>query len=1118
MTSTDHITGSRFFDLVFYLSPTGDVVFINKGQTILLDIDTPVLNLILIQGGKLMFDREKPSLHLQAEKILITDKGALEVGTEDNPFPGKATITLHGHVRSREMPVYGTKMIALREGTLDLHGQHVPTTWTRLGATADVGATELHLTQAVTWKPGDQIVLAPTGKSQREYEELTIVAVRNGNKTLQIKPPLKYKHISIVQSFDGKHTVETRAEVGYLTRNVLVKGSEHLDWQGTVETCSKDFAPGQFQTQTCFQGRFGEESGQDEFGVQIMIHPPEQDRDLVQARFSHIEITHGGQAFRLGRYPIHFHLGGSVNGSYVIGCAIHHSFNRAITMHGVDNIRVSRNVVFHVRGNTVFMEDGIEKGNVVTYNLAIFVMPSSSTLNVDITPAAFWVTNANNTVSHNAAAGGSHFGFWYQMFEHPDGPSFRADYCPRMVFMHEFFNNSAHSCGRYGLWIFPTYHPQRGGRCNSVIAEPAVFKRFIAYNNMRGAEAVEVGAVQMHEFTMLDNDIAGIEYVFADQKDAPWGGPLIKNSLIVGHSFLSKGLELKVSSNTLCTESGLKLPQHSKLVVENVTFVNFNRSGCTCFSTCAQCAEFKKRGGWTILTSKLRFVHSERLLSFHWAHEAVIHDQDGSLTGFVGGSVVPTNANLPPQHCRVSAQCSYGPHNGSICDNSVKFRRLAMNDASPSSLFGKNVLLSNKHGTDKVPFCLKCGTHPNGWVMTVIVGDNFTLAFEHAEHISNISYSAKVYELEKNDYVWISHNLTQKPDHCTTTGRYQNITDVFPSADARHGSLSFMNETKVLRYIASGKDGARTINNNIVPRKIDLQCWRCYYLDCITPTRPPPPKGRPAVFQRWSVVDDWEGTEPLYGGFGRRLPHNGSDVMILREWYMLADIQLPYMNKLLIYGTLEIEDRPGEDMVINASIIFITGGLIVGWPDKPYLSNLLIILQGDIHSEEYDPTESLNVGSKAIAVFGFMWLHGKPKSVCWTKLGVTAEIGDRHLTLKEPVDWTVGDEIVISSTTVEPVQAEKVRIAAISPDRLNLTLDVPLQFKHIAETHRVGNWTYTIAAEVGHLTNNIVIMGAERGREESFGCRVLVKGTARIEYVEIAYCGQDGYTDDFDPR
>ena len=77
------------------------------------------------------------------------------------------------------------------------------------------------------------------------------------------------------------------------------------------------------------------------------------------------------------------------------------------------------------------MEDGVETGNFVRYNLAISVKPSSSTLNVDITPAAYWVTNANNTVSHNAAAGGSHFGYWYQMFEIPTGPNFDSGVCPR---------------------------------------------------------------------------------------------------------------------------------------------------------------------------------------------------------------------------------------------------------------------------------------------------------------------------------------------------------------------------------------------------------------------------------------------------------------------------------------------------------------------------------------------------------------------------------------------------------------------------------------------------------------------------------------------------------------
>ena len=80
------------------------------------------------------------------------------------------------------------------------------------------------------------------------------------------------------------------------------------------------------------------------------------------------------------------------------------------------------------------MENGIETGNVMRYNLGIFVKPSSSTLNVDITPGIYWITNANNTVSHNAAAGGTHFGYWYQMFDHPDGPSFTTSICPRLAF------------------------------------------------------------------------------------------------------------------------------------------------------------------------------------------------------------------------------------------------------------------------------------------------------------------------------------------------------------------------------------------------------------------------------------------------------------------------------------------------------------------------------------------------------------------------------------------------------------------------------------------------------------------------------------------------------------
>ena len=78
------------------------------------------------------------------------------MGTEANPFPEQytATIKLYGHQKSRELPIYGTKVLGLREGTLDLHGYPTPVTWTLLAATASAGATQVTLTTPVNWKVG----------------------------------------------------------------------------------------------------------------------------------------------------------------------------------------------------------------------------------------------------------------------------------------------------------------------------------------------------------------------------------------------------------------------------------------------------------------------------------------------------------------------------------------------------------------------------------------------------------------------------------------------------------------------------------------------------------------------------------------------------------------------------------------------------------------------------------------------------------------------------------------------------------------------------------------------------------------------------------------------------
>jgi hypothetical protein len=57
-------------------------------------------------------------------------------------------------------------------------------------------------------------------------------------------------------------------------------------------------------------------------------------------RIEYIEARNVGQANALGRYPLHFHMIGNVTKSYIKGCSIHDTFNRAITVHGVHHLRL----------------------------------------------------------------------------------------------------------------------------------------------------------------------------------------------------------------------------------------------------------------------------------------------------------------------------------------------------------------------------------------------------------------------------------------------------------------------------------------------------------------------------------------------------------------------------------------------------------------------------------------------------------------------------------------------------------------------------------------------------------------------------------------------------------
>ncbi|KAK5854666.1 hypothetical protein PBY51_004842 [Eleginops maclovinus] len=1115
------------------LSPPerGSFAVITKGQFILLDTSTPVLKMLLIQGGTLVFD--EADIELQAENILITDGGRLQIGQEGAPFQHKAIITLHGNLRSPELPIYGTKTLGVREGVLDLHGIPVPVTWTHLAQTAGAGSNTLTLMKGVTWNVGDEIVIASTGTrhSQKENEVRNIAAVSADGKTLTLTKALEYSHLGVTVTLPDGTVFEGRAEVGLLTRNILIRGAQHEEWQDKIEPCPAGFNTGEFATQTCFQGRFGEETGSDQFGAAIMMHAATPGQDLAIGRLEYVEIFHAGQAFRLGRYPIHWHLMGDIKfKSYVRGCSIHQTFNRAITIHNTHNLLVEHNVIYDIMGGAFFIEDGIETGNVLQYNLAVFVKQSTSLLNDDVTPAAYWVTNPNNIIRHNAAAGGTHFGFWYRMHNHPDGPSYDSSICQKRVPLGEFSNNTVHSQGWFGIWIFTDYFPMKNGGCRSKTPEPAVFRGLTTWNCEKGCRKAGIEAKRIIHWA-----VSG----YGEE-----GGATMSNCTIVGHVD-----ELGLGQD-YCTDRGIIAPLDDGLSVLNTKFVNFDRGSCTAIGVAqidGTCID--RCGGWAAKFAGIQYFNSPNKASFSWEHEVQLVDTDGSLTGTINNKVVPLSGLLDPAHCSQSAEWSVG-FPGAVCDHTVAFHRFAFNNPAPQSLEGKDVILTNSHGSSAVPYLKKRMTHKLGWMAMMPSGLTYNMIFDDMDHLTNITYEGIFYGFKADDFLIINHNFTQSPDKFRIIDERNGSSVPLSYSNNKNGDWYFNSSSNNLYYIVSGKTSQRrrrsSADRALQESAVKFRVYRCFYPNCIKPSPPPPatvtplPTHRPTNFIRWSDDAFWTSSAEN----NNKVPTAGSDVVIPAGKWVVLDSDTPALNKLTVIGVLEIPDNLNSSstrqarevpvystVVVDAVYISIQGGrLIAGWDDEPFRGQLTIKLRGNHRTPDWPLPNGPNQGSKVLGVFGILDLYGLPPNVYHTKLGSTAAAGATTLNLSQAVDWQVGDEVVISTTSYSAWETEKRQITDVSADGRVLTLNQPLTHSHIGDTHSGDSFSYTLAADVGLVSRNIKIVGEEYAEmmDESFGARLLVgtyswegidyKGKAQIRNVEFLRSGQEGWTDYTDPR
>ncbi|XP_062985400.1 inactive cell surface hyaluronidase CEMIP2 isoform X1 [Elgaria multicarinata webbii] len=410
-----------------------------------------------------------------------------------------------------------------------------------------------------TWKPEDQIVVASTDYSMYQAEEFTLLPCPECNRyQVKVRETPQFHHMGEI--IDG---VDMRAEVGVLTRNILIKGE---------------------MEDSCYTGKECQFFNYDTFGGHIKIL-----KNFTSVHLSYVELKQMGQQVH-GSYPVHFHRCGDVDEkggysykTYVEGLSIHHCFSRCVSIHATNGLLIKDTIGYDTLGHCFFMEDGIEQRNTLFHNLGLVTKPGTllptdrnSTMctamrdkvygNYEPVPttdcmavSTFWIAHPNNHLINNVAAGSQDAGIWYIFHKVPTGeshglfPETKAELTPLGI----FYNNKVHSNFKAGLFI------DKGVKTTNASAEDkreylsldnnarfrphedanpekprvaALIDRLIAYKNNDHGTWVRGGDIIIQNSGFADN---GIGLTFASYGSFPsdeGSSQEVSDSLFVGES------------------------------------------------------------------------------------------------------------------------------------------------------------------------------------------------------------------------------------------------------------------------------------------------------------------------------------------------------------------------------------------------------------------------------------------------------------------------------------------------------------------------------------------------------------------------------------------------------
>ncbi|XP_055986612.1 fibrocystin [Sorex fumeus] len=1017
----------------------GDNVTVEEGHSLLLDTNTSILGFLHVKGGKLIFMDPGP-IELKAHSILVSDGGELRIGSEDKPFQGQAQITLYGSSHSTPFFPYGVKFLTVRNGTLSLHGLLPEILVTHLRAAAYAHDTVLALEDPVDWHRGDEVVIiSGVGVDGAEAVEEVVIVETVHDSNLHLRDPLRYSHNFSELWVAGKHHI-LKVTVALLTRNVTIRGNLTNERAEVLAACQETNAL-EGNLHNCFYSKSEKTLGSRDLGAKVIIQSFPEKPSRVQLKG--VQFRDLGQAYN--KHLNALTLVGSLRGSYIQGCTVWGSFSRGLSLPRTWGLKVDSNIFYNILGHALLLGTYLEirsipwesipgnkngksvKGNIIRNNVIISILGAEGLSSLEmLTSSGIYIRNPTNAIEGNKVCVAG-YGFFFHLVTNQTSQE------PLI----SFTQNSAHSCIRYGLFVYPQFRPPWDDGTGVT-----VFQNFKVWGSAGGVQIFRSRNLHLKNFQVYACREFGIEILESEANTS------ITDSLLLGH-FAQK--------RSQCMSAGIKTPKRQELIISNTTFVNFDFTDCVAIRTCSGC--FQGQGGFTVTTSQLKIINSSNLVAFPFPHAAILEDLDGSLSGRNRSHILASMETL-------STSCSFDPSfsqivQGSVCGEEVLFHRMSIGLMNALSVSYDLTITDSRNKTTTVNYVNNTLSNRYGWMALLLDQETYLLRFEIPCINGCLQYSATFDNFAPGSFLLLTHPI-RWPDAdilIKCGSRVGRCLPTPPSPGRDQGCDWFFNrQLRQLIYLVSGEGQVQVL----------LQVK-----EGVSPTISASTPVSESTLE-WSLPETWTGVEEGWGGYNHTVPGPGDDVLILPNRTVLVNTELPFLRGLYVMGTLEFPvDRSNT---LSVACLVIAGGeLKVGTSENPLEKGqkLLIVLRAS-EGIVCDRFGGIRIKAGTIGVYGKLQLCGAYTTKPWTHLSTDIASGNERIILEDSVDWQLHDKIVLSSSSYEPHEAEVLTVKEVKGH--HIWIHERLKYRHIGSVHVTEDGrTLRLAAQVGLLTRNIQI-------------------------------------------